>query len=62
MVIKNTVLRKMLKEHGKNYTLTMYINRFFNMTSKQLDYVLNYKRRGDNCGRNRKNKSISCRN
>ena len=43
MIIKNKDLRKMLKEHGRQYTLTMYINRYFHMTQKQLDYVLNYK-------------------
>lgn len=43
MIIKNKELEKMLKEKGRRYTLTMYINRFFNMTNKQLDYVLNYK-------------------
>lgn len=42
MIIKNTELKKMLKEHGRNYTLTMYINWKFNMTKKQLDYVMNY--------------------
>lgn len=43
MIIKNKELDKMLKEHGRQYTLTMYINRFFHMTNRQLDYVLNYK-------------------
>lgn len=43
MIIKNKELDKMLKEYGRHYTLTMYINLFFNMTKKQLDYVLNYK-------------------
>lgn len=43
MIIKNKELKKMLRENGKHYTLTMYINRFFHMTQKQLDYVLNYK-------------------
>ena len=43
MIIKNKELEKMLKEKGRRYTLTMYVNRFFNMTNKQLDYVLNYK-------------------
>ena len=40
MIIKNKDLEKMLKEKGRRYTLTMYINRFFRMTQKQLDYVL----------------------
>ena len=42
MIIKNKELRKMLKEHGRQYTLTMYVNRCFHMTKRQLDYVLNY--------------------
>ena len=41
-MIKNKDLRKMLREYGRHYTLTMYINHFFNMTRKQLEYVLNY--------------------
>ena len=43
MIIKNKELKKMLKEKGRQYTLTMYINRFFHMTNRQLDYVMNYK-------------------
>lgn len=43
MIIKNKELEKMLKEKGRKYTLTMYINRFFHMTNRQLDYVLNWK-------------------
>lgn len=43
MIIKNKDLEKMLKEKGRRYTLTMYVNRFFHMTQKQLDYVLNWK-------------------
>lgn len=43
MIIKNKELEKMLKEKGRRYTLTMYINRFFHMTQKQLDYVLTWK-------------------
>jgi len=42
MIIKNRELKKMLKEYGRQYTLTMYVNRFFHMTNKQLEYVLNY--------------------
>ena len=44
MIIKNKELKKMLKEKGRKYILTMYINRYFHMTNKQLDYVLNYKK------------------
>ena len=40
MIIKNSVLKKMLKQEGRKYVLTMYCNRFFDMTDKQLDYVL----------------------
>ena len=47
MIIKNKELKKMLKEHGRKYTLTMYVNRFFHMTNRQLDYVLNYKDKKD---------------
>lgn len=43
MIIKNKELKKMLKENGRQYTLTMYINRYFHMTKRQLDYVLGYK-------------------
>ena len=43
MIIKNSVLKKMLKQEGKKYVLTMYCNRFFDMTDKQLDYVLSWK-------------------
>ena len=43
MIIKNKELKKMLKEHGRQYTLIMYVNRYFHMTKRQLDYVLNYK-------------------
>lgn len=43
MIIKNKDLKKMLKEKGRQYTLTMYINRFIHMTGRQLDYVLSYK-------------------
>lgn len=43
MIIKNKELKKMLKENGKHYVLTMYVNRFFHMTEKQLDYVLKEK-------------------
>ena len=43
MLIKNTDLKKMVKEKGRHYTLTMYVNRKFDMTKKQLEYVLNKK-------------------
>lgn len=44
-IIKNSKLEEMLKEKGRNYVLTMYINRYIHMTQKQLDHVLNYDRR-----------------
>ena len=43
MIIKNKELEKMLIEKGRRYTLTMYINRFFHMTNRQLDFVMNWK-------------------
>ena len=43
MIIKNKELKKLLKENGRQYTITMYINRFFHMTQKQFDYVMQYK-------------------
>ena len=43
MIIKNKELNKMLKKNGRQHTLTMYINRRFDMTNKQLDYVMNWK-------------------
>ena len=43
MTIKSKELEKMLKEYGRQYTLTMYVNRKFHMTKKQLNYVMNYK-------------------
>lgn len=43
MIIKNKDLKKMLKTYGRQYTLTMYVNRYFHMTQKQLDCVLNYR-------------------
>lgn len=42
MIIKNKDLKKMLKEKGRQYTLTMYANRKFNMTNKQLEYAMSY--------------------
>jgi len=42
MIIKNNELKRLLKEKGRRYTLMMYINRFFHMTNRQLDYVLRY--------------------
>lgn len=43
MIIKNKDLKKLLKEKGRQYMITLYINNRINMTNKQLDYVLNYK-------------------
>lgn len=50
MIIKNKDLKKMLKDYGKQYTLTMYVNRFFDMTKRQLDYAIKY---GDKNGKSR---------
>ena len=61
-MISNKELNKMLKENGRRYTLTMYINHLIHLTQKQLDYVLNYKGRSDNNEWNRENKSIIIRN
>ena len=44
MIIKNKDLKKMLKENGRQYVLTMYINRYVDMTKKQLEYVMEYKK------------------
>ena len=33
----------MLKEYGRQYTITMYINRIINLTDKQLEQVMRYK-------------------
>jgi len=43
MIIKNKDLNKMLQEHGRHYTLTMYINNIINLTKKQFEYVFEYK-------------------
>lgn len=43
MIIKNQKLKKMIKENGCQYVLTMYVNRFFHMTNRQLNYVLREK-------------------
>lgn len=47
MIIKNKELEKMLKEKGRRYTLTMYVNRYFDMTNKQLEHTLNYRGNDD---------------
>ena len=44
MIIKNKELEKMLKEKGRQYTITMYVNRFFDLTKKQLERILNYEK------------------
>ena len=43
MIIPNKELTRMLKKEGRRFTLTMYANRFFDLTDKQLDYVLGWK-------------------
>lgn len=47
MIIQNKELNKMLKVYGKQYVLTMYANRKFDMTKKQLEYVLKYGDKND---------------
>jgi hypothetical protein len=47
-MIKNVELEKMLEEKGRQYVLTMYINRIICMTEKQLDYVLDWKEKEKN--------------
>ena len=42
MIIPNKELTRMLKKEGRKFTLTMYTNRFFDLTDKQLDYVLRW--------------------
>lgn len=42
MIIPNKELTRMLKNEGRKFTLTMYTNRFFDLTDKQLDYVLRW--------------------
>lgn len=56
MIIPNKELTRMLKNEGRKYTLTMYINRFFDLTDKQLDYVLNWKE--DKSGRTNKRNGL----
>lgn len=43
MVIKNTELKKMLKEKGKQYVIIMWCNWKIDLTKKQLEYVRGYK-------------------
>ena len=43
MIVKNNELKKMLKEKGRQYTITMYINRIIDLTNKQLENVMRYK-------------------
>ena len=43
MLIKNIYLDKMIKEKGRQYTITMYINRKFDLTKKQLEKLLEAK-------------------
>jgi hypothetical protein len=42
MYLKNKNLNKILKEKGKKYVLTMFINWKINLTHKQLKRVLKY--------------------
>lgn len=46
-LISNKELDIMLYEKGRQYVLTMYCNRYFNMTEKQLNKVMNYRIGGE---------------
>ena len=46
-LISNKELDMMLYEKGRQYVLTMYCNRYFNMTEKQLNKVMNYRIGGE---------------
>lgn len=46
-LISNKELDMMLYEKGRQYVLTMYCNRYFNMTEKQLNKVMNYRKGGE---------------
>lgn len=46
-LISNKELDMMLYEKGRQYVLTMYCNRYFNMTEKQLNKVMNYRVGGE---------------
>lgn len=46
-LISNKELDIMLYEKGRQYVLTMYCNRYFNMTKKQLDKVMSYDKGGE---------------
>ena len=46
-LISNKELDMMLYEKGRQYVLTMYCNRYFNMTKKQLSKVMNYRIGGE---------------
>lgn len=46
-LISNKELDIMLYEKGRQYVLTMYCNRYFNMTKKQLNKVMSYGKGGE---------------
>ena len=46
-LISNKELDMMLYEKGRQYVLTMYCNRYFNMNEKQLNKVMNYRIGGE---------------
>ena len=46
-LISNKEIYMMLYEKGRQYVLTMYCNRYFNMTEKQLNKVMNYRIGGE---------------
>lgn len=46
-LISNKELDIMLSEKGRQYVLTMYCNRYFHMTKKQLNKVMDYGKGGE---------------
>lgn len=42
MVIKNEMLKKLLKKNGRKKVLYMYIHEKIHLKSRQLSYVLDY--------------------
>jgi hypothetical protein len=46
-LISSKELDMMLYEKGRQYVLTMYCNRYFNMTKNQLNKVMNYRKGGE---------------
>ena len=45
MIIKNKTLNELIKEKGSKRVITLYINRKINLTRKQLNLVLEKKKK-----------------